>query len=120
MIDLYKIKGGSESNVEELSGGNQQRMLLSMIKEPSSLLLLEEPTRGLDIESANWVWSLLRKRCLSGTGIIFSSADLEELLFYADRIMVFYSGRVSEPIPVGNLDEIRLGAMIGGKEWASL
>ncbi len=120
MIDLYKIKGGRESNVEELSGGNQQRMLLSMIKEPSALLLLEEPTRGLDIESANWVWSLLRKRCQSGTGIIFSSADLEELLFYADRIMVFYSGRVSEPIPVGNLDEIRLGAMIGGKEWASL
>ena len=52
--------------------------------------------------------------------VYFSSADLEELLFYADRIMVFYSGRVSEPIPVGNLDEIRLGAMIGGKEWASL
>lgn len=87
-----------------------------MIKEPSNLLLLEEPTRGLDIESANWIWSLLRGKCQSGTGIIFSSADLDELLFYSDRIMVFYSGEVSAPIPVGELTEISLGAMIGGKD----
>ncbi len=113
-IDLYKIKGTQTSNVEELSGGNQQRMLLSMIQEPSSLLLLEEPTRGLDIESANWIWTLLREKCQIGTGIIFSSTDLEELTFYSDRIMVFYSGEVSEPISVDELDEIRLGAMIGG------
>ena len=119
-IDLYRIKGTRLTNVEELSGGNQQRMLLSMIKEPSNLLLLEEPTRGLDIESANWIWSLLRAKCQSGTGIIFSSADLDELLFYSDRIMVFYSGEVSAPIPVGKLTEISLGAMIGGKDWVKV
>jgi len=116
-IDLYRIKGNRWTNVEELSGGNQQRMLLSMIKEPSNLLLLEEPTRGLDIESANWIWSLLRIKCQSGTGIIFSSADLDELLFYSDRIMVFYSGEVSAPLPANQLTETSLGAMIGGKDW---
>lgn len=119
-IDLYRIKGTRLSNVEELSGGNQQRMLLSMIREPSNLLLLEQPTRGLDIESANWIWSLLRGKCQSGTGIIFSSADLDELLFYSDRIMVFYSSEVSAPIPVEKLTEISLGAMIGGKDWVKV
>ncbi|MBM3138601.1 MAG: ATP-binding cassette domain-containing protein [Chloroflexi bacterium] len=116
-IDLYRIKGNRLTHVEELSGGNQQRMLLSMIKEPSNVLLLEEPTRGLDIESANWIWSLLRLKCQTGTGIIFSSADLDELLFYSDRIMVFYSGEVTAPIPVDELTETNLGAMIGGKDW---
>lgn len=116
IIELYKIKGMKNTCVEELSGGNQQRMLLSMIKDPASLLLLEEPTRGLDIDSAAWVWSLLRSKCQAGTSIIFSSADLDELLFYSDRIIVFFSGEVSSPIPVKNLNEAKLGAMIGGKE----
>ena len=119
-IDTFHIKGKETSNVEELSGGNQQRLLLSMIKEPARLLLLDDPTRGLDIESANWIWTLLRDRCQSGTAIIFSSSDLEELLFYSDRIMVFFGGTVTEPIQVSELTEVRLGAMIGGKEFADI
>lgn len=115
-IALYRIKGTRTTIVEELSGGNQQRMLLSMIREPANLLLLEEPTRGLDIESANWIWSLLQNKCQCGASIIFSSSDLEELIFYSNRILVFYSGEVFDPIPACELDENRLGAMIGGKE----
>jgi len=94
-------------------------MLLSLQREPANVLLLENPTRGLDVESSDWIWKLLRARCEKGTAIIFSSADLEELLFYADRLLVFYGGEVSAPIPCEKLDEIRLGAMIGGKEWSS-
>jgi simple sugar transport system ATP-binding protein len=73
----------------------------------------------LDIESGNWIWTLLRDRCQSGTAIIFSSSDLEELLFYSDRIMVFFGGTVTAPIAVSELTEERLGAMIGGKEIAA-
>ena len=118
-IEQFQIKGCPTNRAEELSGGNQQRMLLSLERDPANVLLLENPTRGLDIESANWMWKLLRARCEHGTAIIFSSADLEELLFYADRIMVFYGGEVSNPFPCENIDEARLGAMIGGKEWNS-
>ena len=117
-INTFRIKGNEKSRVEELSGGNQQRLLLSMLKEPARLLLLDDPTRGLDIESANWIWTLLRDRCQSDTAIIFSSSDLEELLFYSDRIMVFFGGTVSKPLAASGLTEDRLGAMIGGKEFA--
>jgi general nucleoside transport system ATP-binding protein len=116
-IERFNIKGRASTNSEELSGGNQQRLLLSLLREPAGLLLLENPTRGLDIESTNWIWSILRERCQAGTTIIFSSADLDELTFYADRILVFFSGRVSEPLASTGLDEEKLGRMIGGKDW---
>jgi general nucleoside transport system ATP-binding protein len=114
-INKFRIKGYEYTNVDELSGGNQQRMLLSMLKESATLLLLDDPTRGLDIESANWIWTLLRDRCQNNTAIIFSSTDLEELLFYSDRIIVFFSGTVTQPLNATILTEESLGAMIGGK-----
>ncbi len=119
-ISTFRIKGNEYSKVEELSGGNQQRMLLSMLREPASVLLLDDPTRGLDIESTNWIWTLLRDRCQNETAIVFSSADLEELLFYSDRIMVFFGGLVTKPLPAAELTEERLGAMIGGKDLMSI
>jgi len=119
-IDEFKIIGRPTSMIEELSGGNQQRMLLALQREEAKMLLLENPTRGLDIDSANWIWSILRRRCEEGAAIIFSSADLEELLFYSDRILVFFSGSVSSGIPVSELDENKLGNMIGGMGWKEL
>ena len=116
-IQRFNIKGRAATFSEELSGGNQQRLLLSLLQDPAKVLLLENPTRGLDIESTNWIWSILRERCQAATSIIFSSADLDELTFYADRILVFFSGRISEPLDSAGLDEERLGRMIGGKDW---
>lgn len=116
-IQRFNIKGQSVTYSEELSGGNQQRLLLSLLQDPARLLLLENPTRGLDIESTNWIWSILLERCQAATTIIFSSADLDELTFYADRILVFFSGRISEPLDSAGLNEERLGRMIGGKDW---
>jgi ABC-type uncharacterized transport system ATPase subunit len=118
-INYFQIVGTPSSLVEQLSGGNQQRMLLSLQSETSQLLLLENPTRGLDIESSNWIWKILRERCQYGTSIIFSSSDLDELLFYADRIMVFYNGMATDAIPVNELDEEKMGAMIGGVGWSA-
>ena len=57
------------------------------------LLLMEHPTRGLDIESANWVWSQLLARREHGTAIVFASADLDELLRYSNRIMRVLRGQ---------------------------
>jgi ABC-type uncharacterized transport system ATPase subunit len=116
-IQHFNIKGSAGTCSEELSGGNQQRLLLSLLQDPARVLLLENPTRGLDIESANWIWSILRERCQAATSIIFSSADLDELTFYADRILVFFSGRISAPLDSSGLDEEKLGRMIGGKDW---
>jgi simple sugar transport system ATP-binding protein len=118
-IEEYNIHGRANSPVESLSGGNQQRALLALLKTPLSLILLEHPTRGLDIESTIYIWSKLRARCKEGTAILFISSDLEEILTYSDRIMVFFSGQVSPSMDSATTSLESLGELIGGRGWAS-
>ena len=61
-ITTFNIKGRPDSTVESLSGGNQQRALLALMRTPLNLVLVEHPTRGLDIESTIYIWSKLKER----------------------------------------------------------
>jgi len=115
-IDDYRIKGTPESTAESLSGGNQQRLLLAMMPADVDLLLMEHPTRGLDLESAEYVWTKILERRDDGTCILFASADLDELLIYSDRILVFFSGRVIKVLDAATADGEELGYLIGGRE----
>lgn len=119
-IQSFNIRGTPVSTVESLSGGNQQRALLALLRDPLSLILLEHPTRGLDIESAIYIWSKLKERCRSGTAILFVSSDLEEILQYSDRVLVFFSGNVTPPLDVTSLTTAKLGELIGGMGWDKL
>ncbi len=114
LIKTFRIRGQSLSLVDRLSGGNQQRTQLALLPEQVNLLLMEHPTRGLDIESALWVWQQLTERCQTGTGILFFSTDLEELLGYSDRILVFSGGKISPPVRTSGLSVTDLGHLIGG------
>ena len=118
MIDEYHIIGRPETPVESLSGGNQQRAALSLLKDSLSIILLEHPTRGLDIESTIYMWEKLKERCKLGTSIFFISADLDEILRYSDRILVFFNGRLSQPLDSATVSLEQLGQLIGGKGWA--
>lgn len=115
LIEQFNIRGKSHTPVEQLSGGNQQRTQLALLPVPLNLLLMEHPTRGLDIESALWVWQQLIARCEGGTSILFTSSDLDEIMQYSDRILVFSAGRVSQPLNTRELTVEKLGQMIGGK-----
>ncbi len=114
LIETFRIRGQSLSLVDRLSGGNQQRTQLALLPDNLHLLLMEHPTRGLDIESAMWVWQQLIERCKGGTGILFFSTDLEELLRYSDRILVFSGGHISQPVAAAGLSVADLGHLIGG------
>ncbi|MEW6084872.1 MAG: ATP-binding cassette domain-containing protein [Chloroflexota bacterium] len=116
-IKSFNIKGMPLSPVESLSGGNQQRALLSLLRDPLSLILVEHPTRGLDIESVIYIWSKLKERCKQGAAILFMSSDLDEILQYSDRVLVFYNGRVSQPLDANKTSVQQLGELIGGKGW---
>jgi general nucleoside transport system ATP-binding protein len=116
-ISDFNIHGETQTTVEALSGGNQQRALLALLKTPLSLILLEHPTRGLDIESTIYIWSKLKDRCRQGTAIMFISSDLDEILRYSDRILVFFSGRVSPPLDASKTTVDQLGQLIGGRGW---
>ncbi len=119
-IKEFSIRGTPGNRVEMLSGGNQQRALLALLKSPLALILMEHPTRGLDIESTIYIWSKLKDRCQQGTSIIFMSADLDEVLRYSDKVVVFFNGKVSHPLDAKNTSVDELGLLIGGKGWETI
>jgi simple sugar transport system ATP-binding protein len=114
-IAKFRIKGEPESAVENLSGGNQQRLLLSFLPIDPTLLLLENPTRGLDIESVHWIWEQLHQYCEHRTSIAFSSPDLDEILMVANRVLVFFNGAVIKDVRTDRTDARQLGRAIAGK-----
>jgi simple sugar transport system ATP-binding protein len=114
-IEAFRIKGRPHTPVEELSGGNQQRLLLSFLPADPRLLLLENPTRGLDLESVNWVWQHLHAYRRKGTAIVFSSPELDEILMVSDRVLVFFNGRVVMDVAAAATDVPKLGSAIAGK-----
>jgi simple sugar transport system ATP-binding protein len=115
MIADFNIVGHPGMLVQELSGGNQQRALLALLPEGLRLLILEHPTRGLDLESTRWIWNKLLQRRERGTAILFTSTDLEELIEYSDRIIVFSGGVMSAPVDAKRITVEELGFMIGGQ-----
>jgi general nucleoside transport system ATP-binding protein len=118
-IGRFSMRCRPGTKADALSGGNQQRLLLALMPRAVRLLLMEHPTRGLDVESADWVWTQLLQRRVGGTAIVFSSADLDELLRYSDRILVFFSGRVLKILDARSTSGEELGRLIGGKELVS-
>jgi len=115
MIREFNIIGQPGTKVEELSGGNQQRAILALLSDRLRLLLMEHPTRGLDVESGRWVWNKLSQRKKQGTAIVFTSTDLSELIEYGDRIIVFSGGVMSRPMPSSEVSVEELGYLIGGR-----
>jgi simple sugar transport system ATP-binding protein len=114
-IERYQVVGKPSSLVDGLSGGNQQRTLFALLGSPLSLLLLEHPTRGLDVRSADWIWQLLLELTSEGTTIMFISADLDELVERSDRIAAFSGGVMSRIVDAAETTADELGHLIGGE-----
>jgi ABC-type uncharacterized transport system ATPase subunit len=114
-IAHYQVVGTPESTVEQLSGGNQQRFLFGMLPSSLKLILMEHPTRGLDIRSTDWIWQQLDERRKTGTAIMFTSADLDEIIDRSDRIAVFSAGRMSRIVDAATSTVDELGHLIGGE-----
>jgi ABC-type sugar transport system ATPase subunit len=94
-IDRLKIKvPGLASAVETLSGGNQQKIILAkwLLTDPL-ILLLDEPTRGIDVGAKAEIYQLINRFVQQGLGIVMVSSELPELLALCDRIMVLCEGR---------------------------
>lgn len=97
---------GPGQPVFELSGGNQQKVVLSKaVAGAPKLLILEEPTRGVDIGARFDIYSILRDLAAKGTAILLVSSDLPELLGMSDRIAILRDGRLDAPIPAAGLGE---------------
>ena len=82
-----------------LSGGNQQKVVLAKwLDSKPDLLLLDDPTRGVDVGAREEINQLLRKAAAYGAVVLYLSSDLEELVAGCDRVLVFYRGRICQEI----------------------
>jgi ABC-type sugar transport system ATPase subunit len=95
-IDRMRIKTpGMEQRVRNLSGGNQQKVAISKwLATDSQILILDEPTRGIDVGSKKEIHLLMSQLAQQGVAIIMISSELPEILGMSDRIVVMHEGRV--------------------------
>jgi ribose transport system ATP-binding protein len=101
-IDELRIRGRADSPVATLSGGNQQKVVLGKwLHRPPRLLLLDEPTRGVDVGAREEIYALVGALCRRGVAVLMASSDLPEVQRLADRIIVLRKGRVVTELPAG-------------------
>ncbi len=96
-IDSLRIKAhSSRQPVASLSGGNQQKIVFSKwLKFKPRLLILHEPTRGIDVQSKLEIYELIRKLTAEGVSVLIFTSDMLELIGLSDRIYVMYEGAIS-------------------------
>jgi ABC-type sugar transport system ATPase subunit len=101
-IDELRIRGRADSPVATLSGGNQQKVVLGKwLHRPPRLLLLDEPTRGVDVGAREEIYALIAALCKKGVAVLMASSDLPEVQRLADRIVVLRGGRAVTELPAG-------------------
>ena len=107
MIRLLAIKtGGLDIPVGALSGGNQQKVVIAkwLMRQPR-IILLNDPTRGIDVGTKQEIYQLLRKLAGAGAGILFYSTDYDELIGCCDRVLVLYDGAVRSELVGAEITE---------------
>ena len=112
---LLSIKAALGAEVRTLSGGNQQKVVLGKwLIRPPKVLLLDEPTRGVDVSAKGEIHRYLRDAATRGIAMLVSSSEYDELYEVCDRIIVFFRGRVIAELPRQEATEARLAALAGG------
>jgi ABC-type sugar transport system ATPase subunit len=109
-IERYNVATPSpRSRITTLSGGNQQKVVLGRVfARAVEVLVLSEPTRGIDVGSKSEIYRLMQERAEKGAAIIVISSDLAELIGIADRILVFFRGELRAEFPAAGLGEEQL------------
>jgi ribose transport system ATP-binding protein len=103
-----------------LSGGNQQKVVLGkwLAMEPR-LLLLDEPTRGIDVGAKQEIYQLMESLAKDGLAILFVSSEMEEILGMSDRTIVMHEGRITGELPREALSEQAVMQLATGKSIAT-
>lgn len=97
-VDRLRIKiGDLQDPVSSLSGGNQQKVVIGKwLLDHPAVVLLDDPTKGVDIGAKAEIYQIIRELTDQGVGVILNSSDDEELLELCDRVLVMYEGRIVE------------------------
>jgi ribose transport system ATP-binding protein len=117
-IERLRIKTRSpDVLVNHLSGGNQQKVVIGKWLEIAPrVILLDDPTRGVDIGAKREIYELIRQMSADGRIVLFSSTELPELIGLCDRILVLYRGRLAGEVEGGSIDNRTLLHLINTGE----
>jgi simple sugar transport system ATP-binding protein len=116
LIARYDIKAMPGDRVATLSGGNIQKVLLArVLSRDPRVIVVSQPTRGLDVGASEYVRGELLARRREGAAILLISEDLDELLALSDRVMVLYEGRVVGLMGTAEADAEELGMLMAGR-----
>ena len=101
-----------EQKVGNLSGGNQQKVILAKwLQIPLKLLILDEPTRGIDVGAKREIYQIMNELAARGVAILMISSELPEVLGMADRIVVIRDGRVAGALDRAEATQEKVGAL---------
>ncbi|MGB2078854.1 MAG: ribose ABC transporter ATP-binding protein RbsA [Vibrio sp.] len=117
-IRQFNIKTPSDNQIiGHLSGGNQQKVAIAkgLMAKPK-LLILDEPTRGVDVGAKKEIYQLINQFKAEGMGIILVSSEMPEVLGMSDRILVMHQGQISGEFTGGNITQEQLLAAAVGKQ----
>ena len=112
-IERLRIKTASEkTKIQTLSGGNQQKVILSrwLLTDPT-VLLLDEPTRGIDVGAKYEIYKLIRELSREGRGVIMISSEMPELIGMCDRILVMSGGKVAGELQAQDVTQEKIMAL---------
>jgi len=111
-VEQLRIKIGDPSDpVSTLSGGNQQKVVIAKwLATDPDVILLNDPTRGIDVGTKQEIYRLMRRLADAGACILFYSTDYEELIGCCDRVAVMYDGRIVRELEGGAITERELVA----------
>lgn len=107
IVETLRIKVGSlDDAVHTLSGGNQQKVVIGKwLMTGAQIVLLNDPTRGIDVGTKQEIYLLLRQLAAKGVAILLYSTDYEELIGLADRVLVMYGGRIGQTLEGNAINE---------------
>jgi ribose transport system ATP-binding protein len=111
--DLHVLVAHPGVAVRTLSGGNQQKVVIGKwLATKPRVLLLDEPTRGIDVQAKAQIFQLLGRLAANGLSIIFVSSEIEEVLLVSHRVLTMARGRIvrETPADAANLADIMLSA----------
>jgi ribose transport system ATP-binding protein len=106
MVDSLDIKTRNLGTLmSTLSGGNQQKVVIgNWLNTEPQILLMDEPTRGIDIQAKEQIFRLVRDLAGRGIGVLFISSEIEEVLDVADRILIMNQGHITGEVMPEDLD----------------
>jgi ribose transport system ATP-binding protein len=117
LIKKLEIKvPGPETTVESLSGGNQQKVSLAKwISLNSKVIILDEPTRGVDVGAKAEIYKIVQELARQGIGIVFISSEMLEIIGMSDRVLVMHEGKISGELTRSELTEENIMKMAVGQ-----